>query len=371
MELLKDLASTHTRLEEAGLYSSYYVPTPLDEKMDRVLLFKWLCKLFNYSSYLHVGTDCAYSIGTIRNKSVSCNQMKKEDVVSTTEFFKTCTEQFDLIFLNGCREMNQVLLDVDNSLKCLAPNGTIVLIHCLPKSSSAAVWPVPANAYYWSGETWRAWMSLKNRADLNTFLLDCDWGLGLVRRGTQTPSGIEPGEAWPDFKRHLEDALQPKLVADLIEWLCDKDNAEKTAIAQSDNVASTQPLPIQHPTPQTIPSQHVTTQATLAQPTPATLAQTPPANTTQTTPTLPTPTTTLPKSNQSSQPQLVFTTPSSSTQPSPSFTTQPQSVFTLPSTASTLTQATNPNEIQKVQTVETSEKIHEVPRTNMGVIFLD
>jgi hypothetical protein len=102
--------------------------------------------------------------------------------------------QFDVVFIDGLHAYQQVIRDVEHSLSCLNDRGIIILHDCNPTSAAAAH---PAGSYEeacalnlpgftgeWCGDVWKAVCHLRSRReDLQVFVLDCDYGLGIVTRG--------------------------------------------------------------------------------------------------------------------------------------------------------------------------------------------
>jgi hypothetical protein len=131
--------------------------------------------------------------------------------------------QFDVVFVDGLHTYQQVLRDVENSLSRLTQNGIIVMHDCNPISVSAAY---PAASYEevcslnlpgfndeWSGDVWKAVSFLRSqRKDLRVFVLDCDYGLGIVRRG-MPESILEMSEA------SIEKLSYSDLEANRVEFL--------------------------------------------------------------------------------------------------------------------------------------------------------
>jgi len=101
----------------------------------------------------------------------------------------------DVAFIDGLHTFPQSLKDVQNTLKYLNKNGIIVLHDCNPLSEAAAL---PAESIRevqkinppgfngtWNGDVWKTIAYLRvTRKDLNIFVLDCDFGLGIITKGT-------------------------------------------------------------------------------------------------------------------------------------------------------------------------------------------
>jgi Methyltransferase domain len=109
---------------------------------------------------------------------------------SSDEFFARLsdsdrTADFDLILIDGLHLAEQVERDIANSLHHLAPNGTIVVHDCNPRSVDAQTTDYDG-VRVWNGTVWQAWLKLRaTRSDLAMFVVDVDYGCGLISRGRQ------------------------------------------------------------------------------------------------------------------------------------------------------------------------------------------
>jgi Methyltransferase domain len=96
----------------------------------------------------------------------------------------------DCVLVDGLHTGDQAFRDIVNSLEHLGERGVIVVHDCSPRSEWAA-FPTLGMAFRhpeftgeWNGDVWRAMVRLRaTRSDLKVCVLDCDFGLGLVRRG--------------------------------------------------------------------------------------------------------------------------------------------------------------------------------------------
>ncbi|MFC1883807.1 class I SAM-dependent methyltransferase [Thermodesulfobacteriota bacterium] len=102
--------------------------------------------------------------------------------------------QIDVVFIDGYHSYQQALKDVDNSLSNLKENGVIVMHDCDPPNEATAY---PAESFKhaaslnlpgwngrWCGDVWKAVLYLRsNREDLKIFVLDCDYGIGIIKKG--------------------------------------------------------------------------------------------------------------------------------------------------------------------------------------------
>jgi Methyltransferase domain len=117
------------------------------------------------------------------------------------------TTGVDVALIDGLHTYEQSFVDLENVLKYLNRDGLIVLHDCNPKNAaigrSVSSYEDFRNAhplrFLWSGDVWKTIVRIRStRRDLRALVLNCDFGLGLVRRA--------PAEALLDYS--LEDIRQ-------------------------------------------------------------------------------------------------------------------------------------------------------------------
>lgn len=99
----------------------------------------------------------------------------------------------DVALIDGLHTYEQVARDIENTLRYLRDDGVIILHDCNPKQASAAC---PATSWddfrtqnhwwnlLWIGDVWKAIVCLRStRPDLRIAVLDCDFGVGIIRKG--------------------------------------------------------------------------------------------------------------------------------------------------------------------------------------------
>jgi hypothetical protein len=132
-----------------------------------------------------------------------------------THYFETTSDGFfanetafleqhriDVALIDGLHTYRQALRDVENTLRYLRDDGVIIMHDCKPANASIA-YPATSYADYrahhrwrnflwhmlvttppWSGDVWKAIVHLRStRHDLAITVLDCDSGVGVVRKG--------------------------------------------------------------------------------------------------------------------------------------------------------------------------------------------
>lgn len=149
-----------------------------------------------------------------------------------TAFLKQ--RRIDVALIDGLHTYGQVVLDVENTLRYLRDDGIIFLHDCNPTRASVAY---PADSYAefrahhrwweidWVGDVWKAIVYLRStRQDLRIAVLNCDWGIGMVRRGVPvsllslSPSQIE-ALSYADLdagRDHLLNLKPPAYLSDFL-----------------------------------------------------------------------------------------------------------------------------------------------------------
>jgi hypothetical protein len=121
---------------------------------------------------------------------------RTSDSFFETEAPRLLSNGVDVVFIDGLHTWAQAYRDCVNSLQYLSPDGVILLHDCLPRNEGQAMVagsPQEAAAlaqaqgvpfdWAWTGDVWKAIVALRQRPDLATCVLDCDRGVGVVRRG--------------------------------------------------------------------------------------------------------------------------------------------------------------------------------------------
>lgn len=95
----------------------------------------------------------------------------------------------DVALIDGLHTYEQTLRDVENTLHHLRDDGVIVLHDCNPANALVGR-PARSRAdlpwwyFIWSGDVWKVIVHLRStRDDLRIAVLNCDFGLGVIRKG--------------------------------------------------------------------------------------------------------------------------------------------------------------------------------------------
>ena len=149
-----------------------------------------IADIYGAKSYLEIGIGTKENLYKIKcPKKIGVDPLKTlrpDRCCTSDEFFRDNKERFDIIFIDGLHHKAQVIKDIENALKALTENGTIVVHDCNP--TSEAMQAVPRIQGEWTGDVWKAWQHFRfNRPDLSMTVLNTDYGVGIIRKGSQFP----------------------------------------------------------------------------------------------------------------------------------------------------------------------------------------
>lgn len=134
----------------------------------------------NGDSFLHV--RCKNKIGVDIHFPVQFSDGTLYEM-SSDEYFKNHASPFDVAFIDGDHTYEQSLKDVLHCLGCMRAGGVILLHDCNPKQPEWATPTFVEASPDWCGEVWKTIVDLRTRPDLEVFVIDEGFGMGIVRRG--------------------------------------------------------------------------------------------------------------------------------------------------------------------------------------------
>lgn len=77
-----------------------------------------------------------------------------------------------------------------SALAIVGPHGVVVAHDCNP--STRAMQAIPQEQGIWTGDCWRAIVKLRaTRTDVTTYVLDTDYGVGVVRKIPSAPISLD------------------------------------------------------------------------------------------------------------------------------------------------------------------------------------
>ena len=184
------------------------VQQALDGRARRVYLEIGVCRGV---AFRHITADEKIAVDPAFKLSTRARRLA-DAKARATHYFETTSDAFfanetafleqhgiDVALIDGLHTYRQVMRDVENTLRYLRDDGVIFLHDCNPANASIAF---PATSYadfraqhrwrdllwvsrpLWSGDVWKAIVHLRStRHDLRITVLNCDLGVGVVRKG--------------------------------------------------------------------------------------------------------------------------------------------------------------------------------------------
>lgn len=169
-----------------------------DNKIKRWDIINFLANNYGARDYLEIGVNDGSCIRKIQipnrdgvdpspASEVGGNMIVPEiNYQFTSDYFfeNYAHKNYDIIFIDGLHHSEQVDRDIENSLKHLNDGGFIILHDCNPPIFEMQI--VPRQMMLWNGDVWKSIVKLRcSNPELEVSVIDTDWGIGVVRKGSQ------------------------------------------------------------------------------------------------------------------------------------------------------------------------------------------
>ena len=161
----------------------------------RMDVINHLIKEFGYKTYLEIGVrmgDCIRRISCELKHGVDPSKLCSEVTHNMTsdEFFQNhCNQTYDIIFIDGNHDSDYVCRDLNNSLKVLSANGSIIMHDCFPqKQEHACKYRDIVDPSIWNGDSFKVIASVvKNYSEfISAHVLNLDYGVGVIRKNSDS-----------------------------------------------------------------------------------------------------------------------------------------------------------------------------------------
>lgn len=178
--------------------------------MERFDIIKQLIRTHGFQSYLEIGVRGRETLNQIDlpvTHGVDPNGQGDFTMTSDEFFASHCPQSYDIIFIDGLHLWEQTRKDIENSLTYLNNGGIIVVHDCLPQQEWHQLRDgVPGKP--WNGDVWKAFADLRSeRADLTMYVVDTDWGCGVIARGSQELYQRPDEWTWEYFQQHRDELM--------------------------------------------------------------------------------------------------------------------------------------------------------------------
>jgi len=134
----------------------------------------------SYNSYLEIGCDQNQVFSKIKiSQKIGVDPVSGGTIRDTSDnFFKKNNLKFDIIFIDGLHEYDQVKKDISNSLLFLNDNGVIFLHDCMPRGFFYQA--VPRSRAVWNGDVWKNIVESRTKLEIDTYVIHADQGIGMI-----------------------------------------------------------------------------------------------------------------------------------------------------------------------------------------------
>jgi hypothetical protein len=178
----------------------------------RTFIINKLIQDNNLKSYLEIGVSNPYvnylDIRCPKKVSVDpcqvCEYHTKESIeqfkqfidfqMTSDEFFAQNKEKFDIIFIDGDHSYEQSLIDLNNALKIINPDGFIVLHDTCPPCYENTQWDNFEKGQPYNGEVWKTVVSAirQSKGELVVKTFPWDWGVTVIKKTSDYKVEIKP-----------------------------------------------------------------------------------------------------------------------------------------------------------------------------------
>ena len=159
---------------------------------NRIAIVNALISAFDIekANYLEIGcatNDLFDSVMATRKTGVDPDRGGTHRMTSDA-FFAQNTEKFDVIFIDGLHEYEQVRRDAINALNCLSETGYVAFHDLLPRNwKEQHIPPIDGD---WTGDCWKAAVELSKSEGLDFKIVKVDHGVGVLRRSIRRFNGV-------------------------------------------------------------------------------------------------------------------------------------------------------------------------------------
>ncbi|MEF8984506.1 MAG: class I SAM-dependent methyltransferase [Bacteroidales bacterium] len=189
----------------------------MEKITNRYDIIEFLIRRRGYWKYLEIGTQSGDNFNNVPLKykiGVDPDSKARATLKMTSDdFFSLSEDKFDIIFIDGLHHANQFYNDISNALHALATGGTIVCHDVNPASEEMQ--RVPRTQKEWTGDVWKSWVYLRSfDSDLHMYVVDIDYGCGIIRRGKQELISIPARLTYKKLKDQRVKLLNLKSIAE-------------------------------------------------------------------------------------------------------------------------------------------------------------
>jgi SAM-dependent methyltransferase len=170
-------------------------------------LLNLICDAIGAEHYLEIGTynrEHNFNLVKVPHKvCVDPDPNANADFVETSDqFFRNCTGQFDIIFIDGLHHADQVRTDIRNAWNHLRTGGVLVIHDSNPPSEPTTCVP-RGSQREWCGDVYKTVANIRTPK----FTVDFDYGCCVIRKSDFPLAIAHVDISYDDFDYHREKLL--------------------------------------------------------------------------------------------------------------------------------------------------------------------
>ena len=184
----------------------------------RTDLINKIIQKLKYETYLEIGVYEGDNFNKIQIKSKfgvdpNCGI---DGVIRkfSQDFFKSNDKTFDIIFVDGDHQYNQVKQDVENSLKCISENGMVIMHDTCPPTLGHC------GRYRkgeWCGDAYKVAIEYNNSKDHSVITWNKDFGVTIITKDTMEAKQF--GFSFSDLTRNNYEAVNAQPIGIILEYI--------------------------------------------------------------------------------------------------------------------------------------------------------
>ena len=160
---------------------------------NRTDIINYFIGRYGYKTYLEIGVsfiNVNFNKIIVPDKTgVDPNVKGIQFTMTSDDFFVQNKKIFDIIFIDGLHESEQVYRDIVNSINVLNDNGTIIMHDCNPTDEIIQLVP-QIRGGEWTGDCWKAFVRFRKEfIEYDMFVIETDYGVGVIRKSIKP---VEP-----------------------------------------------------------------------------------------------------------------------------------------------------------------------------------
>lgn len=190
--------------------------------MNHTDIINAIIKKHSLKSYLEIGVyNRSHNFDKIEAPFKFCvDPDPKADadfIMSSDRYFSLVHNLYDIVFIDGLHQAEQVKKDFENAVKRLRSGGYIILHDSFPHSEK--ITHVPRDQGEWCGDVYKFALTLLTYSGISFKTFTGDYGVTVIKCSKKVQGGDDPAQFDWEFFSANQEMLNPATEEELIEWI--------------------------------------------------------------------------------------------------------------------------------------------------------